>query len=224
MSILVINASGTKQTASLTLPKTKQLSDDVMASVIRATTANQDRQHGTTKRRGEVSGGGAKPWRQKGTGRARVGSNRSPLWRGGGVTFGPIGAFRARKEIPAKVRRAAFMTTLHGLADSGRLIVIDGALKLSTSKLASVWRAKLPIERSVLFIVTADELPTVLGIRNLADCELTTTSDFTTYDLHRVHGVALSKAAFLEVVKNEADAKTVGPAAKKSGKPQEKTS
>ncbi len=224
MSILVINASGTKQTASLTLPKTKQLSDDVMASVIRATTANQDRQHGTTKRRGEVSGGGAKPWRQKGTGRARVGSNRSPLWRGGGVTFGPIGAFRARKEIPAKVRRAALMTTLHGLADSGRLIVIDGALKLSTSKLASAWRAKLPIERSVLFIVTADELPTVLGIRNLANCELTTTSDFTTYDLHRVHGVALSKAAFLEVVKNEADAKTVGPAAKKSGKPQEKTS
>lgn len=224
MSILVINASGTKQTASLTLPKTKQLSDDVMASVIRATTANQDRQHGTTKRRGEVSGGGAKPWRQKGTGRARVGSNRSPLWRGGGVTFGPIGAFRARKEIPAKVRRAALMTTLHGLADSGRLIVIDGALKLSTSKLASAWRAKLPIERSVLFIVTADELPTVLGIRNLANCELTTTSDFTTYDLHRVHGVALSKAAFLEVVKNEAEAKTVGPAAKKSGKPQEKTS
>jgi large subunit ribosomal protein L4 len=228
MSILVINSSGAKQATSLSIPKTKQLPDEVVATVIRATTANQDRQHGTTKRRGEVAGGGAKPWRQKGTGRARAGSNRSPLWRGGGITFGPIGAFRARKEVPAKVRRAALFSTLQGLAEAGRLIVVDGALKLSTSKLASAWRAKLPIDRSILVIVTGEELPSVLGIRNLAGCELTTTSDFTTYDLHRVHGVVLSKAAFSQITRTESKKSKSGQTTKAAAKPvtvrKEKTS
>jgi large subunit ribosomal protein L4 len=82
--------------------------------------------HGTsaTKNRARVSGGGAKPWRQKGTGRARQGSTRSPQWRHGGVVFGPNGR-RYNQRMPAKMRHAAFAEALAAHAANGRMLVVD---------------------------------------------------------------------------------------------------
>jgi len=84
------------------------------------------RRQGTaaTKTRGQVAGGGAKPWRQKGTGRARQGSTRSPQWRHGGVVFGPNGR-RYNQRMPAKMRHAAFAEALAAQAANGRMLVVD---------------------------------------------------------------------------------------------------
>jgi large subunit ribosomal protein L4 len=86
--------------------------------------ANRRQGTASTKTRGEVSGGGAKPWRQKGTGRARSGSNRSPVWRGGGVVFGPKPRDYSYK-LPKKVRRLAIRMALSARLQEGNLVVID---------------------------------------------------------------------------------------------------
>ncbi len=78
-----------------------------------------------TKTRGEVSGGGRKPWRQKGTGRARSGSNRSPVWKGGGTTFGPRPRSYAYT-LPKKVRRLALKMALSSKLENGQLVVLEG--------------------------------------------------------------------------------------------------
>jgi large subunit ribosomal protein L4 len=89
-------------------------------------TALANKRQGTsaTKNRSRVSGGGAKPWRQKGTGRARQGSTRSPLWRHGGVVFGPNGR-RYNQRMPAKMRHAAFAEALASQAANGRMLVVE---------------------------------------------------------------------------------------------------
>jgi large subunit ribosomal protein L4 len=86
-----------------------------------------------TKGRGEVRGGGRKPWRQKGTGRARHGSRRSPIWKGGGVTFGPTKYRNFKQKINRKMKRAAYLMALSGKAKDGELIVLD-ALELKQPK------------------------------------------------------------------------------------------
>ena len=92
--------------------------------VVVARQANERQGTASTKTRSEVSGGGRKPWRQKGTGRARHGSIRSPIWRGGGVTFGPRPRSYAQR-TPKRMRRAALMSSLSAKARSGELVVID---------------------------------------------------------------------------------------------------
>lgn len=87
----------------------------------------------TTKTRGEVSGGGRKPWRQKGTGRARHGSIREPQWRGGGVVFGPRPGRNYRKAMPRKMRRLALRSALSSKVRDGQLIILD-ELQMPTPK------------------------------------------------------------------------------------------
>src|SRR5947199_4624260 len=108
------------------------------------------RRHGTasTKTRGEVSGGGAKPWRQKGTGRARAGSSRSPLWTGGGTVFGPTPR-RYTVKVNRKARRAALRSVLSLHAQRESLAVLDaGAFSEPSTKqavaLLADWGAALP--------------------------------------------------------------------------------
>lgn len=90
-----------------------------------------------TKTRGEVRGGGRKPWRQKGTGRARHGSIREPQWRGGGVVFGPQAGRNYRKAMPRKMRRLALRSALSAKARDGELILLD-KLELSSPKTKQV--------------------------------------------------------------------------------------
>lgn len=195
MSITVVNQAGAKQTASLSVPKATELKPSTLAVVARVQLANQKRQRGKTKTRGEVAGGGAKPWRQKGTGRARAGSNRSPIWVGGGITFGPSGAPRARKHVPAKVRKAALFNTLNTHAAADGLTVVQGALKFETTKAAAGFFGKVAAGRT-LFVVVPGELDAVRGAANLRDVELVSTADCSVADLIGAHRVVASAAAF----------------------------
>jgi large subunit ribosomal protein L4 len=96
----------------------------VLFQALMAALANARQATSATKNRSRVAGGGAKPWRQKGTGRARQGSTRAPHWRHGGVVFGPNGR-RYEQRMPAKMRRAAFAEAIAGHAANGRIFVID---------------------------------------------------------------------------------------------------
>ena len=97
----------------------------VVAQAMLAGLANARQATAATKNRSRVAGGGAKPWRQKGTGRARQGSTRAPHWRHGGVVFGPNGR-RYAQRLPGKMRRSAFAQAMGARAAAGRVLVVEG--------------------------------------------------------------------------------------------------
>ena len=111
-----------------------KMNHNLIYQVATSQMANRRKVIAHTKDRSEVRGGGRKPWRQKGTGRARHGSIRSPLWRGGGVTFGPTKARVFKKEIPKKMRRLAFFMVISAKAQNSLLILLD---KLKVDELRS---------------------------------------------------------------------------------------
>ena len=134
MKITVYNQEG-KETGQVLLPEeifNIKMNSDLVHQVAVSQMANKRQVIAHTKDRGEVRGGGKKPWRQKGTGRARHGSIRSPLWKGGGVTFGPTKERVFSKKIPKKMRRKALLMVLSSKAND-ELIILDN-LKIKDAK------------------------------------------------------------------------------------------
>ncbi|PKQ36654.1 MAG: 50S ribosomal protein L4 [Actinobacteria bacterium HGW-Actinobacteria-1] len=155
------------------------------------------RRQGThdTKGRSEVSGGGAKPWRQKGTGRARQGSIRSGQWKGGGVIFGPTPRSYAFK-VPNKVVKLAMRSVLSAKTNDGELYVVDGfgITEPSTKQAAAILKA-LGIEKRVTIVVENDDVNTILSFRNLPKARIITASEANTYDLVDNQSVLFTKPA-----------------------------
>ncbi len=139
MEITVYNQEG-KEIEKISLPKEifdVKINHDLIHQVVVSQMANRRKILAQTKTRGEVRGGGKKPWRQKGTGRARHGSIRSPLWRGGGITFGPRKEKVFKKMIPKKIKRKALLMILTAKAKSNLLIFVN-QLKLEKAKTKSM--------------------------------------------------------------------------------------
>ncbi|HHU92604.1 MAG TPA: 50S ribosomal protein L4 [Halanaerobiaceae bacterium] len=138
----------------------------------------------STKTRGEVSGGGKKPWRQKGTGRARHGSIRSPLWVGGGVTFGPKPRSYDKK-VPRKVKKLALRSILTDKLESGSLIVLEELSfdKPKTSQMVEVLR-NLELEGAKVVIVIPEKDTNVyLSARNIPGVKTLVVDALNAYDL-----------------------------------------
>jgi large subunit ribosomal protein L4 len=151
--------------------------------VVRMQLASRRRGTASTKTRGEVSGGGRKPWRQKGTGRARQGSTRSPLWRGGGVALGPKPRDYAYR-LPKKVRRAALCSALSMKIQEGLLKVID-RLDIPAPKTRQMvsFLKDLRVEKAAI-ILLADDNPNVqLAARNLPAVKVLRVEGVNIYDL-----------------------------------------
>lgn len=127
----------------------------------------------TTKTRGKVSGGGAKPWRQKGTGRARVGSSRNPIWRGGGVAFGPTGQENFSHKVNTKSKRTALCQAL-SLANSEDRIRVIEAFSPSEGKTKQALQIldKIGAKGSVLLVVTDKNKQSERATRNLQNIKL----------------------------------------------------
>lgn len=159
------------------------------------------RRQGTaaTKTRGEVRGGGAKPWRQKGTGRARAGSSRSPIWTGGGTIFGPEPRHYLSK-VNRKERRAAMRSALSVHADRGSVAVLDVAAfetpsTKSAAALISAWKADGP----VLVVLGADEGQAALSFRNLENVTVLPAGEAGVADVVRAGRLLASEAALGEL-------------------------
>jgi large subunit ribosomal protein L4 len=136
-----------------------------------------------SKTRGEVSGGGSKPWRQKGTGRARQGSIRAAQWKGGGVVFGPTPRDHSIK-VPNKVVKLAMRSALSAKTADGALHVIDsfGIDEPSTKSAAAVLKA-LGIDKRVTVVVGNEDLAAIKSLRNIDKVRVITASEANTYDL-----------------------------------------
>jgi len=138
----------------------------------------------STKGRSEVRGGGRKPWRQKGTGRARVGSIRSPLWRGGGVVFGPKPRSYAYK-VPKKVRRLALKMALSSKLANGQLLVLD-QYPYTAPKTKDFVKVLENLDiRKVLFVTAGDEEILTLSSRNVPYVQVMPTEGLNVYDILR---------------------------------------
>lgn len=197
MKITVYNQKG-KETGEMTLPKEVfevEMNSDLVHQVVVSHTANQRQNSAHTKNRGEVRGGGRKPWRQKGTGRARVGSSRSPLWKGGGVTFGPRNEKNWEKDIPKKMRRKALFMVLSEKVKNNLLIILD-KLEMETPKtkmMADIIR-KLPVNKgSRLVLYTDDDNKVFLATRNIAKTGVTEARNLNIVDLLNYKYVLVSK-------------------------------
>lgn len=151
------------------------------------------------KNRSEVAGGGRKPWRQKGTGRARQGSIRSPQWRGGGVVFGPTPRSYSYK-LPKKVRRLALKSALSAKVGEQNLLVLD-ALQLAAPKTKDFKAilGNLNIEKKALFVTAELDENVALSARNIPGVTVLTASGINVLDLLGHEKVVFTKAAVEKV-------------------------
>lgn len=149
----------------------------------------------STRTRSEVRGGGCKPWRQKGTGRARAGSSRSPIWKGGGTVFGPSPrdySFR----VPRKVRRLAFRSALSAAAGEERIVVLeDFVLERPSTKTGGEIMEKLDLAGRVMVVVSEDDENVEKSFRNLAKAETFLPGELNTYDILRFDHLLFLKGA-----------------------------
>jgi len=152
-----------------------------------------------TKTMGEVAGTGKKPWRQKGTGRARAGSFQSPLWRGGGVVFGPKPRDFSKK-VNARTRQLALRKALSERIKDGDVVVVD-ELKLAapkTKEFVSLLNA-LELDDTVLVVSAANDQHLILASRNLPQVEVTTSDVLNTYQVLRPAKLLFTRSAFEKV-------------------------
>ena len=167
----------------------------VVHEAVRAELAARRQGTHSTKTRGEVSGGGAKPWRQKGTGRARAGSSRSPVWTGGGTVFGPTPRGYTFK-VNRKARRAAFRSALSVHAERESLAVFDAGVFSAPStsqaaKLLGDWGAA----PSFLVLLGADEAAAGKSFRNLKRVSVMPVQDAGVADIIGAASLLVSEAA-----------------------------
>jgi len=162
---------------------------------VQAYLASQRRGTHSTKSRGEVRGGGKKPWRQKGTGRARAGSFQSPLWRGGGVVFGPKPRDFTKK-VSHNTKQLALRKAMSERLRAGDVVVVDD-LKLGSAKTKEFvgLLSALELKGSALIVAAADKNLT-LASRNVPDVALTTSDVLNTYDVLRSDKLVFTRSAF----------------------------
>ncbi|NJP08554.1 MAG: 50S ribosomal protein L4 [Leptolyngbyaceae cyanobacterium RU_5_1] len=163
--------------------------------------ANARQGTASTKTRSEVSGGGRKPWRQKGTGRARAGSNRSPLWRGGGVIFGPKPRDYSLK-MNRKERRLALRTALQGRVDN-LVVVQDFAEKLPRPKTKDLVNALkgwgVEPESKVLLVVAERNETVYLSARNIENLRMISADNLNVFDLLAADHIVATVSALAKV-------------------------
>jgi len=155
----------------------------------------------STKTRSEVRGGGRKPWKQKGTGRARAGSNRSPLWKGGGVIFGPKPKTTSIK-LNKKERKLALQTLLYNKRNN--VLIISGleeSVDIPKTKILDniLKKCSVRLDDKVLLIVSKKTIPMKLSIRNMKNVELISASNLNTLSLLKAKQILLTPLAINDI-------------------------
>lgn len=148
----------------------------------------------TTKQRGEVSGGGKKPWKQKGTGRARFGSSRNPIWRGGGVVFGPRGNENYTIKLPTKTKRVALRQALSLADKAGKIVILDVKSTGKTKEIAD-FLIKNKLERRVLIAVDAKTPELIRSTNNVPNVELLSAKYLSVYHILNADKIVLTPKA-----------------------------
>lgn len=168
------------------------------------TLANKRLGLASTKNRKIVSGGGIKPWKQKGTGRARAGSTRSPLWKGGGTIFGPTNARNYKKDMPKKARKAAMKSALSFLLKEGRIVFIQDfeLSEIKTKEMKAIFN-KLGIKKGLLLLPASNADDRIVkSTRNLMDYKATNVNVLNIVDLLKYDKILITVKANEELERN----------------------
>ncbi len=192
--------AGTKATTAVKLPKEifgiEKINHVLLHQAYRAYLANGRTNNARTKTRGEVSGGGKKPWKQKGTGRARFGSIRVPIWRGGGITFGPTGNENYSETMPVVMKRTAVKHALSSAAAANKLIAIESfAVKDNKTANAAALLKKVSATRKVLVVTTGDTADTAQATRNLSNTQVLQARSLTVYHIMNADSIIMTNDA-----------------------------
>ena len=201
MDVSVVDLAG-KSVGKLTLKDSMwggHVNLRVVSQAVAMYRANQRSGTASTKTRGDVSGGGKKPWKQKHTGRARAGSIRSPIWRHGGVVFGPHPRDYSYT-LPKAILRKALLESLKGKLRDSELVVVKEieAEKPKTKPFAGLAKTFGVSKRSVLVLDVFND-PTLRSLRNLANFELRRAEDLNAFDVANAHKVLVTKQALQRI-------------------------
>lgn len=176
--------------STLNIPLVKQ--------IVLAKQANARQGTSSTKTRGEVSGGGKKPWRQKGTGRARAGSSRSPVWVGGGITFGPSSIRSFKQRVPKKMARTALAALLqHAKIEKKIIIEKSFALEQPKTKAVVALLAKHQVKpgQPALFVTTETQPELILAANNIPNVVVCRNQDLGVLHLQHQPTILMEEAA-----------------------------
>ena len=204
MATPTFTKTGTKATTAVTLDKkvfgVEIKNHQLLKEAYTAYLANGREYLARTKTRGEVSGGGKKPWKQKGTGRARFGSSRVPIWRGGGITFGPTGNENYSKKINTTAKRVAIRQALT-LASEGKKITVIEAFenKDAKTKTTIALLEKLGAKRKILLVVDNKDLSLERATRNVEELKVVQAKYLNVFDVLNADSIVITKSA-LEIV------------------------
>lgn len=204
MATATFTASGTKATTAASLPKNvfavEVNNHQLLKDAYLAYLANGRENIAKTLKRGEVSGGGIKPWRQKGTGRARFGSSRNPIWRKGGIVFGPSGDENYSRKLNVTAKRRALAQAL-SLANSNKNVIVieDFVVKDGKTKTAASLLTKIGAPSRTLIVVSVKTPELVRATANLPEVIVTTAKSLNVYDVLNASNVVFAKGAVAEV-------------------------
>ncbi len=201
--IPVYDVSG-KQIDNLKLPKVLAdtiVNKEVLHNAVKMYENNLRTKLGSTKTRGDVSGGGIKPWRQKGTGRARVGSSRNPVWRGGGIVFGPHPR-NSHYWLPAKMKQQALKSSIIDKLNDDKVIVMED-IKIDSpkTKLVVAILDKLKIQEKTLLLISQLDANILRAARNLAHLEVKLAANANAFDVLKSRKLVVTKAALEQLIK-----------------------
>ena len=198
MSVSTFTKTGSKATTPAKLDKAvfdlAVESHELVKQAYVAYLANGRENLAVTLKRGEVSGGGKKPWKQKGTGRARFGSSRVPIWRGGGITFGPTGIENYSKKLNVKAKRQAIRQALSMANTEGRISVIEAIVAKDgkTKEIQNILN-KVGAKRRTLLVVDTKDDDIVRATANLSDVTLVTAKYLNVFYVVNAHHIIISQ-------------------------------
>ena len=196
VSVAVVNMAGEK-VESLSLNASVfgvEENKQVMHDAVLVYQANMRQDTAKTKKRDEVSGGGKKPWRQKGTGRARAGSTRSPIWVGGGCVFGPTGVQNHKLSQNRKEHKLALKCAYSAQAKNGLIVVDEFKFNsIKTKNVVAMLKALKADKKSLIVISDLDE-NLIASAANIANVVVTPVTNVSVYDLMYFDNVIMDKA------------------------------
>ena len=200
MNIDLFTQSGKKADRKVELNESvfaAPINEDILAQYVYVYLSNQRAPVAHTKDRSQVSGGGKKPWKQKGTGNARAGSNRSPIWRHGGITFGPTSARNWKKSMNQKMRVAAIRSAFSKVTEAGKLQIVE-KLELNNEKLAQQaieFMGNLKLNGKMLLVTDSKNDTLIKAFRNIPKTRVVQVGELNAYDLLNGGNVLMLESA-----------------------------
>ena len=193
----------TKKKVTKKIEKTvgDSFNSNLVHQVVVSQMSNRRKSIAHTKNRAEVSGGGKKPWKQKGTGRARHGSNRSPIWVGGGVTFGPRNEKNFKRTIPKNIKRKALLESLEEKKRGNNIVFVEKIEASKTKQASEFLKKNSLLKDSCLVVLNSMDKQTILSFRNIPNVKTIQMKDLNCLDIMTPKKVVMTENCLEEVKK-----------------------